>query len=421
MVIKKTKIIIFLMALSISYQALGFFPINFFRPWDINLRPPEWCGAPLQFTGYYEYGLKANGFNSCNDSVNVMQLWNNTEDSLAMFKGFPENSAESLFFTNVLMNPQDDGIRGHFQVTGKFDLNASAALCFRYHIPHNITLAAFLPFYAMRLKNVEFKDLTQDITLEDDIVRDNLTDNFLQTIKQFDPELDLTGWKKSGIGDIVLMGEWLCYVPQAKQYLKNVGLNIRAGITLPTGVKTDINKILFVPFGFDGSLGLFFGGGIILNWFDHIRGGVDFEFLNLFGDDRTRRIKTQVDQTDFLLLAKTRVHTEYGFTQRYNLFGELYRAYRGLSASIIYQFWKHNDDKLALFSNAFSTQIANTAVHLQEWTIHQFIFKADYDFQYDLDDDALIKPQIEFFYKLPFNGKRALVVHTIGAGITFNF
>lgn len=421
MVLKKIKIIAFLVAITTAFEALGFFPINFFRPWDINLRPPEWCGAPLQITGYYEGGIKANGFNPDNENVNVMQLWNSTEDSLAMLMGFPTNSPESIFFNNVLMNPQDDGVRGHFNVTGNFSLLANAVLCLRYHFAHNITLGLFLPVLSMRLNDVKFQDLTQDVTGEDEIVKDELTNNFIQNIKQFDSELNLTGWKKTGIGDLAVMGEWLRFFPQGKEYLKEVGLNVRGGVTIPTGFKTDINQILFVPSGFDGSWGVFFGAGIILNWFNHLRAGIDFEFLTLFGDNRVRRIKVQKDQTDFLFLAKALVHTEYGFTQRYNLFGELYRFYRGLSASVIYQFWQHSDDKLSLFTNDFSTQIANTAEHLQEWTIHQFIFKVDYDFQCDLDDTYRFKPQLQFFYKLPFNGRRALAVQTIGAGITVNF
>ncbi len=420
---KRTKIalLVFVVASCLSNKSFGFFPINFFRPWDINLRPPEWCGAPLQITGYYEGGLRSSGYNSTDKHVNVMQIWSGTQDALAMLKGFPDSSPESNFFQNVLMNPQDDGVRGHLLFCGNLDLLANAVLCARYHVPHNITVGFFLPVLSMRLKNVGFVDLTQDITAEDILVKENLTDNFSQTLKQFDPCLNLNGWKKTGLGDAVIMGEWLQYFPQAKEYLKNVGLNVRAGLTIPTGVKTDINDIFFVPFGFDGAWGIFFGGGIILNWFNYIRGGIDFEFLTLFGDNRTRRIKTHADQTEFLFLAETRVHTEYGFTQRYNLFLQAYQIYRGLSASVIYQFWKHNDDRLGLFTNDFSQQIANTAVSLEEWTIHQFIFKAEYDFQCDMNEDSWFKPQLQFFYKVPFNGKRSVGVHTIGAGITLNF
>ena len=385
------------------------------------MRPPEWCGAPLQITGFYEGGINSWGYNADNHLVNAMQLYDATQDSLAMLQGFPPDSKESQFFNNVLLNPADDGVRGHFSVTGDFGLLANAVLCARYHFAHNIMVGFFVPVLSMRLNNVQFTDLTQNITPEDVIVKENLTQNFAQTIQQFDPELNLSGWKKTGFGDCVLLAEWLRFFAQDKEYLKNVGLNVRGGISFPTGFKTNVNDILFVPSGFDGSWGLLFGAGIILNWIEHVRAGVDFEFLTLFGNTRVRRIKVSPGQTDFLFLAKARAHTEDGFTQRYNVFGELYHIYRGLSASVIYQYWQHSEDKLALLTNRYSTQIANTANNLQGWTIHQFIFKVDYDFQCDVDDMSWFKPQLQLFYKAPFNGSRALVAQTMGFGITLNF
>ena len=402
-------------------HAITILTTNVFRPWDINLRPPRWPNRNWQFTGYFETGLKSRGYNPESDAVNVMQLWQPTQDALAMLQGFPPNSPETRFFQNVLMSPQDDGIRGHFDVTGKFNLKISGGLAARYHLPHNITIAAFLPFYSMKLHDVVFTDLTQDLTAQDIIVKENLTDNFAAALQQIDPSLELTGWNRSGVGDFGFFASWIGSYPQAKPILKNVDLTTRLGITLPTGLRTNENQILSIPFGYNGSAGLWFGAGITLTWFDHVRAGIDFEFLHLFGNSRFQRIKTQIDQTDLLFLAKAYAHTDYGFTQQYNLYAEAYRFFSGLSVGAIYQFWRHGEDKLALYTNLFSNVIANTAQKLQEITIHQFIFKLNYDFQCNLDDCAPIKPNIFLFYKLPFNGTRALLVNTIGAVVTLNF
>ena len=88
----------------------------------------------------------------------------------------------------------------------------------------------------MRLNKVQFNDLTQDITSEDDLVRENLTGNLPASIQQFDSSLNLLGWNRTGLGDIALMAEWLQFYPQAKRYIKNVGLNVRVGTTLPSGM-----------------------------------------------------------------------------------------------------------------------------------------------------------------------------------------
>ena len=163
------------------------------------------------------------------------------------------------------------------------------------------------------------------------------------------------------------------------------------------------------------------GGGIKLTWWDLIRGGIDLEFLQLFGNTRTYRIKVQEDQTDFLLLAKIRAHKEFGFTQRYNLCLETCPLVRGFSVGIAYEFWKHGRDKYDLLSEEYSAKMANTAISLQEWTMHQLIFKAWYDCSGDIGDRSWFKPQFFLFYKLPINGKRALMANIIGGQLTLSF
>ena len=54
--------------------------------------------------------------------------------------------------------------------------------------------------------------------------------------------LDISSWSKTGIGDLSLMVEWLRDFPQPKPLLKNVRLNLRGGISIPTGVKKDEDK-----------------------------------------------------------------------------------------------------------------------------------------------------------------------------------
>jgi len=122
-----------------------------------------------------------------------------------------------------------------------------------------------------------------------------------------------------------------------------------------------------------------------------------------------------------LLLLKTPTHKDFGFTQRFNLYLEAWRICRGLSGRITYQFWKKGNDTLTLCTNIFPNAIPNSAQSIQEWTIHQFIFQIDYDFQCDIAEKEWFKPQLSLFYKLPFNGQRAIVNNTVGATFTLNF
>lgn len=417
---RRTTQLVLLILMALPQIACGMFPYNLFRPWDINLRPPYWCGTTWQLTAWAEGSIGPFAFNPAGHKVNVMELWNSTQNALAMFEGFPAGSPETDFFENVLGNPIDDGIRGHFKVRG--DFNGSAfGFAARYHAPHNITVSVHMPFYAMSIKNVKFFDQTGTTGASDIIVHEELTDNFLNVVAEFDPSLNLTGWHRIGPGDLLFMAEWLRCFPQPKPILRNVGLNIRASLSVPTGLKINEDDILSIPFGLDGAFGLIFGAGIIIDWWDYVRGGIDVEFMQLFGNIRERRIKVFADQTDFLFLAKVRAHKEFGFTHRFNLFLEVRDVIPGLSASVTYQFWKHGDDKLALNTNAFSNEIANSAQSLHDWTFHQFIYKLQYDLQCILGCESAAKPQFAVFYKMPFNGQRALLAHTIGAIVSFSF
>jgi hypothetical protein len=421
MKIRKKIFRVFLIFCSLNTNLIySFFPINLFRPWDINLRPPQWCNTNLQWINWVEIGLKAQGYNANGNTVNIMKIWTPTQDSLAMLKGFPSSSPMSQFLDNDLMSAEDNGVRGHFDVTGDFKAKGFG-FNVRYFLPHNFNLGIYLPLYEMSLKRVQFRDLTYNNDAQDMKVRQLLTGRLQEVVALFDPTLNLNGWSKLGFGDLTLLGEWYRDFPQGKPILKNVSLAVRGGLTLPTGVKNNEDDILFVPFGNDGSVGLLFGGGINLTWFDVFRGGIDVEFLHQFGNTRNRRIKVQQDQTEFLLLAKVPAHLDPGFIQRFNLYLEAYHAWRGLSARATYQFWKESDSKLSLCTNAFSNDIANTAQSLQEWTMHQAIFQVSYDFQCDVPDWSYFKPQLSLFYKFPFNGQRAILLNTVGVIFSLNF
>lgn len=412
------RFFLFISIISTAYTAHGMFPLNVFRPWDINLRPPRWHDRNLQITGYAETGFDAHAYNSHGKKVNTLEIWNENQDALAMFEGFPDNTAITDFLDNVLGNPLDDGVRGHLVFNGDFKMNASAGIALRYHVPHSFNVGLFLPFYDMQLNKITFTDLTPE---SDTVIRTELTDQFLARVQQFDATLDLSGWKRAGVGDLALLAEWWKDFPQGKQYLRNVNVEGRFGFTFPTGLKKNENQILSIPFGNDGSAGTLIGGGVNVMWSECVRAGIDAQFLILFGNTRTRRIKVDTTQTDFLLLAQAKVHKEYGIVQRFNLYAETYKLWYGLSLGAVYQYWKEGDDKLTLATNQYSNEIANSAASLEEWTMHQIIFTAKYDFQDVVADTSWLRPHIFAFYKLPINGSRALMASMVGVSLTLNF
>lgn len=423
MTIKKhsIKIILIGFAAMMSAQSYGMFPINLFRPWDINLRPPKWCNTHVQITGWGEFGLRAYGYNAEGQKVPVTQIWTPNQDAIAMLKGFGPDSPETDFFVDVLGSPVDDGIRGNFKLTGNYEASTFGWSA-RYHAPHNFTIGFHIPFYATHLKNVVFTDQTNFVTASDITVRENLTNQFAFVLSQFDPTLNIGGWKQIGIGDAAVVVEWLREFYQGKPVLKSVQLNARAGLTIPFGAPTNINDILSMPYGFDRSVGIILGGAINVDWWNYIRAGIDAEFIHLFGNIRERRIKVNFDQTDFLLLAKTRAFKEYGFTQRFDVHADVYNLLGGgFWFGAAYQYWRHDDDSLSLCTNEFNQDIANSAQSLQGWTINELIFKVGYDFQAIIPECRGFRPQVSGFFKLPLPGTRSIEEVTIGGTFSLSF
>ncbi|MGB8467789.1 MAG: hypothetical protein WCE21_02205 [Candidatus Babeliales bacterium] len=392
--------------------------INLFRAYDINLLMPRWQGTNVQWVDWAEFSYKVQGVNEDGHRVPVTQLWSDKQDAIAMLRGFDAQSPMTQFLQNNLENIHATDTRGMFTVNGNLEARSYDTFI-RGFLPHNMVFGVYVPIYDMRLNHVSFKDLTTENTAEDIIVKEQLTSVLKSRIHEFDPTLNLNGWHRVGFGDVIVMGEWCRDFPQAKEALKNVFLTGRLGFNLPTGVKTDSNEFFSVPFGFDGSMGMIFGAGLILNWYNHIRGGLDFEFTYLFGNTRERRVKVDLAQTDLLLLAKVKTHTDFGFIQRYNLFIAV-DPWDALSLKAIYQFFKHSDDTVTLRTNAYSDFIANNARNLQEWTFHHMIFKATLDLQYLLDAPS-VKPQVALFAKFPFNGQRAILCSTVGFEFNLNF
>jgi len=421
-------LLVAIVSLFVPQQAVAIFQLNVFRPYNINLRTPRWPGEPFQMTSWSEFGTKAKGYNAEGKEVNELQIFNGTQNALAMVQGITGATEEQKKLITKFKGIKSKGTRGQVRFTGDFNVKAGFGINARYHFPYNISFGVFVPFYSMRLKNVQFKDLTPNVAGDDLKVKENLTSKLPEVVSLFDPDYNLMdGWKETGIGDVALMVEWWRDFPQAKPMLKNVAINARGGVSLPTSKKTDINNLFPVPFGCDGLTALIFGGGLVLAWFEclpfinQVRGGFDLQFWQLFGNTRERRIKTDKLQTDLLLLTREQVHRDYGFTQRYNVYLEAYRLFRGLSVSATYQFFKQSESTLSLCTNQFSETIANTDNAIDEWTFHHILFAASYDTECDVCEDSILKPQFKFIYKFPFDGQRSITINSFTLVCSINF
>ncbi len=392
--------------------------VNLLNPFDTLIRPSFTNKYRWQLAGYAETGYhNAHGFNDDGDHVNVLRIWNNQQNALSMLEGVPFESDIGQLRSALL--DSNNGIRGHFEVNGDLKLDFTVAFAARLFFAGDWSLGLYLPAYKMQLKNVIFQDLTPNLDNDDKLVRELLTNNLAQNVKELGG-LDISGWNRHGLGDLALIIDWFRDFKQYKPFLKCVRVNWRWGIVFPTGLKSDQDLIFAVPFGYDGAFSMPFGLGLDLNLGSHFKTGIDVQLTQIFGNQRTWRIKTQEDQTELLLLNKAHAYKDYGLVQRFNLYAELYRFAKGLSFTLGYQFIKEGETEISITSQQFSSAIANTSKQLEEFTMHHVIAKFTYDFGVH-KRCRKVRPEWSLYVRSPFNGKNVALVPTIGTVFSVDF
>jgi len=404
---------ILLLSIIFLLFASNLFSMNIIESFDIFLRPQPRENKHFQIFGWAGAGLDAQGYDICGNRVNILRIWNKNQNALAMLNGYDPLTPIGQLRVQL---GDDYCCRGHLCVDGELK-PIGATIAARYVFPYNISLGLYLPVYSMKLDKVIWRDLTP---VGDTIVRDNLTNNFPARVMELGC-LDICGWRRTGLGDLTLVGEWQGMFKQNKPILKKVIIDVRLKLSMPTGLKRDEDKIFALPFGSDGAWDVMFGTGLDFIWADYVRGGFDVELNHRFGNRKVRRIKTDLCQTDLLLLQKECTYKDCGLTQQFTLHAGVFKLLKGFSLDVGYRFTKHGDDTLTLEGSCFSDKIANSAESLKEWTSHQALIKVDYDFGYHMSEDAAVIPTIGLYGRLPFNGKRVVLSPSFGVIMSVDF
>lgn len=429
--IKNNVLLILAVGLGMIGLLDAFPPINLFKPSDRPLQPDPLPCWSSQFTIGYEGAIRVKGFRDdeeeCNQvclhssdkvkkKTNVLQIYQMEQNGLAALKGFDSETKPGQL--SQLFNINDEnGTQGLFRPCAEFKIPMNLMFSQRFYFNHGLSFGLHLPVFVMELKDVHFKELNDTLTT----CEQRLEDHLLRELREV-AGLRVNGWKRTGIGDLIAQLVWMRDYPQSKPLLDNVRVQARLGAVFPTGKKANPDELLAFPFGNDGSWGIQFAGGLDLDFCWALRGGVDVEFIYLFGNERCRRIKTVCNQTDLLFLTKLPVFREHGLNQQYNLYVETCNLFgSGLSLKTNYQFLKQNEDRLFAFSDRYDTEIINSAEGVQDWTAHSLILMAKYDFRKHFGTDFWCIPSLTGWFKWGFNGKRALLANTLGLQLSVDF
>ena len=332
-----------------------------------------------------------------------------------MLKG-AQTGTQTAALAGLFAGIGDDNVRGHFVVDADYKRSVTAYFGATYAFSNHWWCGAFIPVISASLDNIVWLDQTQNVTPEDILFNEVLGIDFSNQVEQLSDGLSLEQWEKKGFGDLTLWLGWQSEFIQEKEWIKCATPHIRGGITLPTGVKKDEDKTFFLPFGNDGAPGILTGIGLTINLKKYINTGIDIEFLHIFTNTRQRRIKTDINQTEALLLTKTLVSKDPGFTERFTLFAELVPT-KWIKARVQYNYIKESESHLYPLSNTFSATIANTATSLKGFTSHTMVATLDLA----ASNYSSWLPDLSVGFAHPFNGKRIIQADHVSFALSYNF
>lgn len=395
-------------------------PFNFFQPYDVLVIPYFPCAARTQFFVGYEGAFKTKGYMAdisecipgpCPTDVkpgdvdgNVLQIWQKKQDGLAALKGFNPDSPEALIAQEFLLD--HDGQDILFTPCANLKAPLNLLMGARFHILPSLSFNMYIPYLVEELTHVSWRCNSGSSD-----VNTSACSAFLNEISELSG-ISMRGWKRHGPGDLMVRAEWNKIFPQAKPWLRVVNIVLRTGVSFPTGLKADPNKLLAESFGYGGGPGINAEGELSLGYEYGLVFGIDVSLLHLFGTTQCQRIKTDPCQTDLFFPITAKVFREPGLRQKYTLYAEKLQERGGLSGRIAYQYLKRNEDFLYLYSNVYDPIVANNAESLQEHTAHSFIFSLSYDGYHHTDWRVI--PSFSAFLKIGFNGKRTVLADTVG-------
>lgn len=403
-----------LILFSAGQCAFAMYPISINRYDYVMFLPDRWRPCQLELGLLADMGANLKAVNSCGCHTGILKMHSETQDALSMVRGFSPSSDIGQV-ASILNSVSDYGDVGKIDFCADMRIQEVDFVA-RYFFNKGLYASLFLPFINADVKNFGFADLTPNITYQDYLVHHFLTNNLKKTVYDLGG-VKLQNWKKSGFGDLVLQLGWNKNFLQDRPTLKNVKTSVYGGPTFPTGVQKDQDIPLSFPFGYDGAFGVFLGGTIELTWCDVIVGGVDVRFTHLFGHTKNRRIFTDINQTDLLLLGKACSYVDYGVLQEYFLFLEARRFFRGMTFKFLYNHLDHHDDLITVKDLNFSSNVASSATYLDAWSIHNIILMLCYDWKNECADGA----RLSLFYKQGVSGKNAILGSFFGAELNVAF
>ena len=413
---------------------------NFEIPYDAHVKRAS--GSHLIKVGTsFEYGVESSkGFDEDGGTVNAAQIYSPLESARTMLKDpnllqkFPTSGYSTTDFPEGLdwstwgAGPLSlETAWGDQRVTANVQQMAMTlwgrVLIDYGTLPGQFFLGMAMPLHSARVDEVTWSDLT-DVTADADnqTWKDNLTSKLVAYTKAVG-NLAIDGWLKRGLGDTVIYAGWSNSLHQGDGAIRKVDVHASAGLSLPTGSNRDYNNCFSMPFGNDGSWGIPLSAGFSATVGEDVKLGSNLDFLWLASTSKIRRLKTDLDQSDYLILTTGDVTTKPGFTFKANAHAT-YRCSESCKLSMSYQYIQHEKDTLKAAPTGYDVAVINSLKSLNAWSSQDLKFKVHFEGHFGNDDEDTrdgSEVNLSLFYKMPLAGTRSVANSSVGGELYFSF
>lgn len=394
-------------------------PIGFLEPYNYMIESePLLPQRAWQWNFITQTSFNTQSYDADGVVVNALQIYEPQQDILAMFQGTGDASQFNQLVNNFASGPGggvNNSQNGLFTPTGTFSGNQVAFLSsYRFH--NNCYFKVSLPVYNLQLSNVVWEYTGNNNTFSGEQIETELVSSFMTDAENLFG-LSLSGWKTAGIGDLAMLLDYIADFPQGRTVLRNVRVYFRLGLTFPTGQLANENQLMSQPLGADGSVTLPFGGGLDINLGRYFQCGFRGQFSYIWGNENLRRVPTFANQTTLMFPNVLATFKNYGITQNFDLYVQMYNLFAGLSLKAAYEYHFKSQDSISVNQTGFNYNLLNGDVSLDEITRHNMILLLSFDSAF-LERFDKIHPQLGLFVNIPFNG--SLTTSAATAGVHFS-
>lgn len=418
---KKTKILLTAGFLVGSFL-LPAGPLGFLEPYNFMIESePLLPKQKWQWNFLTQSCFDTTSFNFDGNQVNALQIYEPAQDMLGLFQGI---GLESQFnqLVNSIAAGSGGGVNnsqnGLFTPTGDFS-GYQVAFLSSYKFHNNCYFKVALPVYNLKLSHVVWDYTGNNETFSGQQIQDELVSSFLQDAQNIFG-LNLSGWQTSGLGDLALLLDYIGDYPQGRTVLRNVRVHARLGLTFPTGLVANENLLMSQPLGNDGSMTMPFGGGLDINLGRYFQCGFRGQFSYIWGNEKLRRVPTFAGQTTLLFPTVMSTFKNYGITQTFDLYAQIYNAYAGLSLKLAYEYYFKTQDNISINRPGYNYNLLQSDLTLEEMTRHNMIVLLSFDSGF-LEKHDKIHPQVGLFFNMPFNGSLATLASTVGVQLSLDW